>query len=225
MKMILHDFVTEHGIDTSSSVPLRDLAVELLGCLSLARRLARAKVEAAVDRKEPAKAEGRTSSSNDSAQTIEQLANFPDSPQSGKKDREKQTEKYRIIIIKCLVSYQDGDFYIGDKISEYKEKMARQYFPVPDNEKIIGLIDTTFLGICDEGMAICEGGIYWRNSPSRTLKKNMTWGELITIKDHIFSEKDKIYMGGNYFEPGGDKLSAKYIARMIHDLVERLENS
>lgn len=39
LKTILADFIEERGIDTAVKVPLKDLATEILSCLSLARRL------------------------------------------------------------------------------------------------------------------------------------------------------------------------------------------
>lgn len=39
IKMVLHDFIEERGIDTSAEVPIKDLATEILSCLSLAHRL------------------------------------------------------------------------------------------------------------------------------------------------------------------------------------------
>ncbi len=47
LKNVLRSFIRKEGIDTGVTVPLRDLAVELLGCQSLARRLLTADVPAA----------------------------------------------------------------------------------------------------------------------------------------------------------------------------------
>ncbi|OYV33060.1 MAG: hypothetical protein B7Z80_25120 [Rhodospirillales bacterium 20-64-7] len=39
IKTVLSDFITEQGIDTETEVPLKDLAIEILSCFDLAKRL------------------------------------------------------------------------------------------------------------------------------------------------------------------------------------------
>jgi hypothetical protein len=216
MKMILHDFVTDHGIDTSSSIPLQHLAVELLGCLSLARRLAVAGTEAEQC--------GSDADGGEAVRPIGQPDGQVDALTDDGRIQKEQSEHYQQIIIKCLSEYQDGDFYIRDNIPTSKVKAARRAFPIDYRVKIFGLIDTTLFGGCDEGMAICDNGVYWNNIASKSGEKFASWGDLIANKQFIHVIENKVcFSPGNYFLPQGCKLSAKFVARMITDLVERLE--
>ena len=73
-------------------------------------------------------------------------------------------------------------------------------------------------------MAICDDGIYWNNIVSKSGKKFVSWGDLIANKEFIHVIENKVcFSPGNYFLPQGCKLSAKYVAKMITDLVGRLE--
>lgn len=224
MKAIIQDFVTEHGIDTSSSIPLQHLAVELLGCLSLARRLMRAQETEIQSVEDKILGASNEEIGGDIAWLLSHSSEKSEAPKEIKKEQEAKNKLCERIIIECLLEYQDGDFYIGEKIPEQKHKMARKEFPVDPRAKMLGLIDTTLFGGCDEGMAICNIGIYWNNSGSKTVKKFVSWGELIGGRQFIDARDDKVYLAqGAYFQPLGSRLNAKYIARMIIDLIGRLE--
>jgi hypothetical protein len=233
MKATLHDFVTEHGIDTEASIPLRDLAVELLGCMSLAQRLAHALPGAG--RMETgtytgSKAERNGIGAGDATRVTDRSMCDAGSP-GGKaepasekcRDQSAASEKYSKIIANRLKEYQHGALYVCDVIPKTKEKNARIGFPIDDNAIIYGLIDCTIFGKCDEGMAVCNNGIYWKNGNSKTEKNFASWSELIANKDSIATNNGMVVLGkSGHFNPASSNLAAKYVVMMIIDIVEQL---
>lgn len=78
MKDTLHSFIEEHGIDTKISVPLKDLAIEILGCISLAQKLSTVEREA---KREPSIKESEiTSNQVSSAPLANRLTSHPTEP-------------------------------------------------------------------------------------------------------------------------------------------------
>src|SRR5215211_6070973 len=53
-------------------------------------------------------------------------------------------------------------YYVGKAIPEQKLAAARTYFPIPEDETVYALIDSS--DKMDRGLAVCEKGIRWNNT-------------------------------------------------------------
>lgn len=91
-----------------------------------------------------------------------------------------------------------NETYWGASLSK-KEQAARKHFHVPDGEAIALILDTTILGSCKVGLALCNTGIYYRDE--RGERGHISWKELdkfkvdfdgsvLTIGDYRFLSKD-----------------------------------
>lgn len=66
-------------------------------------------------------------------------------------------------IAEICASKKDGSLYweVGNPIHSKKEKNARRYFEIPQDEKIYLIFDSTILGGCQKGIAVCSTGVYF----------------------------------------------------------------
>jgi hypothetical protein len=71
----------------------------------------------------------------------------------------------------CEPFDEEDGFYFDDSIDEKRMKTARERLNIPPDEKIWLLYDDTLLGTNREGFAVCESGLYWRNSWTTTSKR------------------------------------------------------
>ena len=84
------------------------------------------------------------------------------------------------VIEKICMGYTGMGYQYGENISSKKEKNARQYFNIPNEERIIALIDGTLMGSCKNGLAICDNGLYWSNPwMTKTNITRMMWDEYV----------------------------------------------
>ena len=83
-------------------------------------------------------------------------------------------------IIQLTKYHKIHSLYVGNKIPTLKLENAIQNFPVPNNEEIFALYDSTVFGSCKLGLAIGENGIYWKNdSYVKSNKNRLSWDEFL----------------------------------------------
>ena len=128
------------------------------------------------------------------------------------------------VIREVLTEFKRGDFYVGDQIPQKKIANATAALKIDSAARVVGLIDVTLFGSCDEGMAFCESGIYWRTALSDTASGFIDWPTLVDMRGKIFSDEKLVYFGTRgSFNPAGSKLSSTYVARTIIELTARLK--
>lgn len=81
-------------------------------------------------------------------------------------------------LLQICVKYTGPDYYVGDIIPDKKLANARKRYPIPAQERVVALIDTTSFGSAKTGIAIGEMGIYWRNFNIETKKNYLSWHDL-----------------------------------------------
>lgn len=114
------------------------------------------------------------SSQNSSNKGSSEMYTEPKSPSPSKKDI---LIPYGELLEICVKYISDG-YFVDEAIPTRKLSNARQYFPVPDTERVIALIDTTIFGSNKLGLAICESGLYWRNDWTVKTNRNfLSWSE------------------------------------------------
>jgi hypothetical protein len=123
----------------------------------------------------------------------------------------------------CLPLDDEEHFYFDDSIDEKRMKTVRERFNIPANEKIWLVYDGTILGSNREGFAICEKGLYWRNSWTTESKRTfLPWPEFAKRAINIISMEIKLGRGDNIgFATGSDEeLDKKVLA-----LFKSIQNS
>lgn len=80
-------------------------------------------------------------------------------------------------LFQICVKFTAQNYYVGDVIPEKKLANARKRYPIPDQERVVALIDTTVFGSAKAGLAIGETGLYWRNATTKTKQTYMSWRE------------------------------------------------
>lgn len=128
--------------------------------------------------------------------------------------------------IKTICSkYSAVGYYFMDDIPEKKIKNASMTFPIPIDEQVIALIDATVFGSCKSGLAVCLGGIYWRNDWTKgTLKKRYTWEEFAKVE---LSEEDNSikFEKGVYFDTSGASMKREFILNLLWELSREAEKA
>ncbi len=223
MKTTIQEFVTEHGTDTQAKIPLRDLAVEVLGCLDLARRLAAAPM---MEGREPPAA---------ATPTLEGAvpASAPASPASAPiltgpaPNPAQQRVRFRELFYSRLDDYQDPSLYIRANLPLAKLENARKSFPIDETDEVLVLIDSTLFGSCSEGMAIGLNGVYWKNpSDNKEGDRFLAWDKLFMSKNNIVVEKHTLHIGqAAKISVLGSNLNAGYVKRLLLDLIAAWEKS
>jgi hypothetical protein len=101
----------------------------------------------------------------------------------GPEDKDAQPSKEDSLLsaeelLKICIKYVADGYYVDDRIPENKLSNAKYHFPVPSTERVIALIDSTIFGSNKAGLAICDGGVYWRNDWSTKTNRNfLSWDE------------------------------------------------
>ena len=63
-------------------------------------------------------------------------------------------------LFQACVKYTAVDYFVGDVIPKKKLANARRSYPVPEQERIVALLDATVFGSAKDGLAVCTGGVY-----------------------------------------------------------------
>jgi hypothetical protein len=111
-------------------------------------------------------------------------------------------------ILSFLEQHEDADagLYVGERIPPKKLHNAVETFPVPSEEKVLGLLDCTVFGSNKNGLAICAEGLRWRNDwTTPTSRTAMTWEEFqkvaLSAEEYaiVFAEDVKLNLAGGAF--------------------------
>ncbi|WP_298845907.1 hypothetical protein [Clostridium sp.] len=73
------------------------------------------------------------------------------------------TNIYTEKILEICKKYRFIGYYVYGNIPDKKLNNAILNFPIPLEDEVIALIDSTIFGSCKNGLAVCMSGIYWKN--------------------------------------------------------------
>lgn len=85
----------------------------------------------------------------------------------------------------CLRYRNTGskDFRMVEDLAGPKKLAARKHLLVPAASHLIAVIDGTYFKTLEYGLAICDDGLYWINTPSsRTRMNSFLWNEFTTLQ-------------------------------------------
>ena len=116
--------------------------------------------------------------------------------------------------------------YWKPNIPENKMKNAYDYYKIPLNEKIFGLIDTTIFGSAENGLALCNNGIYLNNDWTSITKGTyyISYNDFIQRKnliDAIPQSKNEVFISRGIFI---NLISSSAKAVEVENLFKELEN-
>ena len=120
-------------------------------------------------------------------------------------------------IINLLKKHEASDFYVGSKIPQTKLNNAIAAFPIRKDMQVLGLIDCTIFGSCDEGLAITDCGLVWKNDWHESSKSSLTWYEFFESNIGI---NDSLVLFGNgiSFSTAGSSMSSKAVLNLFNEM-------
>ncbi len=80
--------------------------------------------------------------------------------------------------MKSLPGESLSDVLWGPKVSK-KEDAARKYFGIPKGDKVWLILDTTLLGSCKVGFALCTSGMHAHDERGKDM--HLTWQQFATV--------------------------------------------
>ena len=112
----------------------------------------------------------------------------------------KETPLYKALLNVCSEHTRNDwtGYCVGEKVPLKKMANAFAYYPIPDDERIVALLDTSAFGSGKSGLAICKGGIYWRNPLFTDLKKRtfLSWDDFESV--HLKKNKKLSWVRTTY---------------------------
>lgn len=111
----------------------------------------------------------------------------------------------------------DVALYSEETAPKKKLLNARAYFPIPIEERVIALNDTTIGGSCKRGLAITYWGLRWKNSfTTPTQASAISWEELAKCEQEPRLRKDEItIVPGGVFDNVGSSIGILKIYTII----------
>ena len=135
------------------------------------------------------------------------------------------TSTFQSELLAVLGKHRSADLYFGNHIPPEKLSNAIAHFPIPRQEKVIGLIDCTVLGSCKVGLAITLNGLVWKNDwTTESTQTKLTWQELVNFSDTIRAT----YMGvtfspGINFNMAGSGVKPAFLVQLCLALIDFIE--
>lgn len=129
-------------------------------------------------------------------------------------------------IAEICAKYRGSDYYVPhlappSVLPKIMDKIvnARVSFPIPDEEHVIALVDSTAFNSGKRGLAICSTGIYWRNDWTVT-SANHYWDwesfSLVHLQDH---DKHSLSLGsGNLVNLAGSAMDRNQLLSLLQEL-------
>jgi hypothetical protein len=116
--------------------------------------------------------------------------------------------------------------YWSPNIPENKVKNAYKYYKIPLDEKIIGLIDATLFGSAENGLALCNNGIYLNNDWTSNTKGSyfISYSDFIqrkNLNDAIPQSKNEVFLSRGIFI---NLISSSAKVVEVETLFKELEN-
>lgn len=124
-----------------------------------------------------------------------------------------------------LNNHVTNSFYAGSNIPIKKLRNATAHFPVPRGTTVLGLIDCTVFGSCENGLAITDQGLFWKNDWTTNSSKNyLSWDEFIESQYEIEIQGYNISFGnGALFNMSGSSMTRSQAYHLFLSLAELLD--
>lgn len=118
---------------------------------------------------------------------------------------------------KAIADVRQSSFYTGMAIPDKKLGNARAAFPIPVDEYVLGLTDTTLFGSGKTGLAITKWGFRWKNDGSTpTNVSSLAWGDFANMPVAPTVVKGVItFSGGMRYANGGSNVDDEKMLSVI----------
>lgn len=155
--------------------------------------------------------------SSDSLQGVTEMQNEVTKNSPSKRDMLIPYEK----LLEICVKYLSDGYFVDTAIPSKKLANARAHFPVPDTERVVALIDTTVFGSNKLGLAICDGGLYWRNDWTvKTNRSFLTWDQF--AESSVVSQRKPSttvqLAEGSVLNISGSSFKKEDLVRLLHEV-------
>lgn len=134
-------------------------------------------------------------------------------------------------ILSFLGQYAGDGLAVGEQMPPKKVNNAIDNFPISRSESVLALLDTTVMGSNKTGLAICAGGLHWKNDWTvKSAKTQLSWDEFLTVairrdgSDVYFGPQNVLGISGSSF--GKDKLTLMLteLQKMLREMGAKTAN-
>ena len=116
---------------------------------------------------------------------------------------------------------KEDAFYTAATAPEKKIVNARAAFPVPPEEYILALTDTTLFGSGKTGLAVTKWGLRWANGGStKTNVKALSWEEIANLPPPVCDDGDFTLAPGGVYGNSGSNVDEKKMGKVLTSLFE-----
>ncbi len=129
-----------------------------------------------------------------------------------------ESKAWTLALTEVLGTHRDdGQFlHVAPDIKEKKLRNAAASFLIPDDEEVIGLLDTTVMGSAKTGLVFGLRGVYFRNSGSSADGAHaLDYSQLVEC-DFDTSEKYEVGLGETPFRIGTHLEAAALFRSVVH---------
>ncbi len=150
-------------------------------------------------------------------------SNISSETQDDRKDHQRADSPLadEATITQILSQYKNQDVFVFPNIPLKKIEAIEKYYKVPENEKVLGVVDSTVFGSCKYGIAFTISGIYWKSSVSENPEVNyLSWIELIPYKNYMKGFTTVKLSKKISIDISGAKISGKNFIKMIRELIQ-----
>lgn len=111
-------------------------------------------------------------------------------------------------------------FYTSDTMPEKKISNARAAFPIPVDEYVLALTDTTLFGSGKTGLAVTRWGLRWTNGGSKPSNvKAISWEDFANVPQAPADEDNDFRLTeGGLYANSGSNVDEKKMAEFLADL-------
>ncbi|MGG4145498.1 helix-hairpin-helix domain-containing protein [Paenibacillus algorifonticola] len=122
-------------------------------------------------------------------------------------------------LIDICAGYSGAKYYVAEMVPTKKLKNARIHFPIPANEYVIALMDTTVFGSCKRGMAIGLNGVYWRNDWTvKSHRSSLSWMEFLHARIKKISKYEMEFGRGDIYSVLGEAIKLDDLIQLLQRL-------
>ena len=120
-------------------------------------------------------------------------------------------------IEETIKASKEDAFYVAATAPEKKMSNARSAFPIPPDEYILALTDTTLFGSGKTGLAITRWGIRWANGNSvKTNVKALSWDEIANLPSALECVDNKFTLApGGVYNNSGSNIEEKKMKKVL----------
>lgn len=125
-------------------------------------------------------------------------------------------------IINVLAKFKEMKVLIDPEIPSKKLEVVKSKYGIPNNEKVLGFVDSTMLGSAKTGIAFTGKALYWKNSSEKSDVNALSWKELIPYKDVMVAYLITVKLSKKIIiETGGASIHSEVFIDLLKQVIQK----